>query len=622
MSLVFAVVAVPAAGSTGQGAVGEVRLGGDASGVLTISWDVPDPVPSDYRVSWATGGLGFLSWRAADEPGVRGNAYPAGERASLTLEGLDPGAAVRVRMRARYQSGGSGGGPWSGPWSEVVSGVVASEAPRQDDVAGSEPDAGAGAELGTQPVQETPRQPAVPLDPSIADLAVRESSEETESESETESSEESESESAAVGEPVGTLLVGAVTFGEGVSGGSGFVGYSRPRRPGMAPRAGGLEVSYVRGELDLFAVAQLPGAVSGGPADGLSDPVVLTLMSGAVPAGEFWFQVGDHLLSSADAVLRDVGALSGGPRYWVWDAPCKTWDVGDTVELRLTDSDSDAGAAIGAAYVDATLGTLSMTGASLGRVFDSAISGYTAAAPASAERVTVDAEAGASQACGVRISPADADAGADGHQVDLGEHGTVITVTATAADGATVGAYTVVTGRGAQPAVAKSLSLDGIGDVGFSPFERRYEADVPAGAGSTRLRTASLGDAVLDAFSVTAGRTQVTQIGPDGRLALAAGRDTLVAVRATTPGNERQSVYTVRLRASQQAPQQTPRSASGNSWGSASGASQPGLTTKGPAVGLLGHSLDLVTRSDTDTDTDTAAAEPRLSGLESSGGSA
>ena len=58
-----------------------------------------------------------------------------------------------------------------------------------------------------------------------------------------------------------------------------------------------------------------------------------------------------------------------------------------------------------------------------------------------------------------------------------------------------------------------------------------------------------MGDAVLEAFAVTAGDTRVTQVCANVRVVLAFGRDTLVAVRAAAPDHESQRVYTVLLEA-------------------------------------------------------------------------
>ena len=117
------------AGAT-AGTVGEVRLSSDAAGELTISWDAPASTPSDYRVMWAEASLDYLSWKA-DNEATRGNSYPEGSAASLTLTGLAEGAEYKVRVRSRYSSGGPHG-PWSGPWTDEATQQVRSGTPAAD----------------------------------------------------------------------------------------------------------------------------------------------------------------------------------------------------------------------------------------------------------------------------------------------------------------------------------------------------------------------------------------------------------------------------------------------------------------------------------------------------------
>ena len=117
------------AGAT-AGTVGEVRLSSDAAGELTISWDPPASTPSDYRVMWAEASQDYLSWKA-DNEATRGNSYPEGSAASLTLTGLAEGAEYKVRMRSRYSSGGPHG-PWSGPWTDEKTQQVRSGNPAAD----------------------------------------------------------------------------------------------------------------------------------------------------------------------------------------------------------------------------------------------------------------------------------------------------------------------------------------------------------------------------------------------------------------------------------------------------------------------------------------------------------
>ena len=114
----------------GDGVVSGVVVCSDVVGSFWVGWEAPVLVPSDFRVSWAVEGLGFLSWRDDDEVG-RGNVYPGGGESSLMVEGLEPGAVVQVRLRARYFDDG-GVRLWSGPWSELVSGVVAVEPVESD----------------------------------------------------------------------------------------------------------------------------------------------------------------------------------------------------------------------------------------------------------------------------------------------------------------------------------------------------------------------------------------------------------------------------------------------------------------------------------------------------------
>ena len=68
-------------------------------------------------------------------------------------------------------------------------------------------------------------------------------------------------------------------------------------------------------------------------------------------------------------------------------------------------------------------------------------------------------EAADSNACGVEISPADANPATAGHQVDLADDGAVVAVTVTAADCATTGTYTLTVSLGGiRPAAARRLT--------------------------------------------------------------------------------------------------------------------------------------------------------------------
>ena len=111
-----------------SGTVPNLELSSANPGALTISWDAPDPAPSDYRIVWAKQDLGFPSYKAANEAN-RGNEYPSGEKRSITLTGLTGGETFKAMARSRYTSGGNNNGAWSGPWTDTVTTRVKDDPP-------------------------------------------------------------------------------------------------------------------------------------------------------------------------------------------------------------------------------------------------------------------------------------------------------------------------------------------------------------------------------------------------------------------------------------------------------------------------------------------------------------
>ena len=98
-----------------RGAITGLTLASDYPGELLITWDEPDPEPSDYRISWTPAGEKFIAWDAPNEDD-RGNAYEDGDLLSFTVIDLPSGAGYQVRVRARYNAGVYATEPWSGPW--------------------------------------------------------------------------------------------------------------------------------------------------------------------------------------------------------------------------------------------------------------------------------------------------------------------------------------------------------------------------------------------------------------------------------------------------------------------------------------------------------------------------
>ena len=95
-------------------------VSGPGAGELSVTWDVHDAGPVDYRVSWRPAGERFR--RAGD---VEWNAFPSG--AEHVISGLVPGGVYEVRVRARFGVSGS-------RWSDVVSGAAAAHPPPAQDL--------------------------------------------------------------------------------------------------------------------------------------------------------------------------------------------------------------------------------------------------------------------------------------------------------------------------------------------------------------------------------------------------------------------------------------------------------------------------------------------------------
>ena len=93
--------------------VSNVTLQSNQAGVLEVSWDAPLAAPKDYRISWSLIGEKFPTWTD-----LSGNAFPTSP--SYTISGLDEGVRYKVRLRARYESGGPG--DWTGVFEADVAG--------------------------------------------------------------------------------------------------------------------------------------------------------------------------------------------------------------------------------------------------------------------------------------------------------------------------------------------------------------------------------------------------------------------------------------------------------------------------------------------------------------------
>ena len=94
--------------------IGEITLTSTGPGVIEASWEAPTETPADYRMAWAKVGEPYLTWT-----NLSGNAFPASP--SQTVTDLEEGEQYKVKVRARYSSGGPG--DWSGEFTVTVAGT-------------------------------------------------------------------------------------------------------------------------------------------------------------------------------------------------------------------------------------------------------------------------------------------------------------------------------------------------------------------------------------------------------------------------------------------------------------------------------------------------------------------
>ncbi len=93
--------------------VTDFTLSSTQPGTIRVDWSEPAEDPTNYRVSWAKVGERFPTLAAST-----GYAFPDGT--SYTITGLEEGAEYKVKVRARYDSGGNGA------WSDILTVTVAS----------------------------------------------------------------------------------------------------------------------------------------------------------------------------------------------------------------------------------------------------------------------------------------------------------------------------------------------------------------------------------------------------------------------------------------------------------------------------------------------------------------
>ena len=102
-----------------RGTIPSLNLASSEPGQMVITWETPDPAPTDYRIRWSPTNAKFLSYKV-DNEAQRGNLYPLGGVNTLTVNNLTPGDSYKVHMRSRYYEGEHSDNRWSGPWTQIA----------------------------------------------------------------------------------------------------------------------------------------------------------------------------------------------------------------------------------------------------------------------------------------------------------------------------------------------------------------------------------------------------------------------------------------------------------------------------------------------------------------------
>ena len=104
---------------TERGAIPSLTLASSEPGQIVITWETPEPTPTDYRVRWSPTSAKFLSYKD-DNEAERGNLYPLSGVNTLTVNNLTPGGQYKVHIRSRYHDGEHSDSQWSGPWTQIA----------------------------------------------------------------------------------------------------------------------------------------------------------------------------------------------------------------------------------------------------------------------------------------------------------------------------------------------------------------------------------------------------------------------------------------------------------------------------------------------------------------------
>ena len=103
-----------------EGSITNLTLSSDEPGDLWIRWDEADPVPEQYRITWARADEDFHPW-------TEDNWNYWHDDNARHFSSLDRGESYKFKVRAVYKPADAA--PWSGPWSPIKEQRVDADVP-------------------------------------------------------------------------------------------------------------------------------------------------------------------------------------------------------------------------------------------------------------------------------------------------------------------------------------------------------------------------------------------------------------------------------------------------------------------------------------------------------------
>ena len=313
-------------------------------------------------------------------------------------------------------------------------------------------------------------------------------------------------------------------------------------------------------------------------------------------AAPFLLWVADRGFASIEAAQRQVNGWA-----YVWSEQCLDWSAGDQLAVRLEiiePGDPRVGQ-----LADPSLASLELDGARLLTPLASDERHYLAELDLGVSQVTLRPEAAQSGACAVETEPADADPLTAGWQISVDEPGAEARITVTSPNGRAQRTYTVTFNQaGKHEPLLRHLQVADQPAFSFTPGQRRYQVDLALAPQRVTIQAEAIAsDQTLLGQVVRADQFTARVHDLSQPLDLSGRGDTLILVEVRSEDGLRRVSYDLRLR--------PPVSLHETSLPETKDARSRGL-----------FSSRVVSSRDAAQSIRQSTAEPRLSGLSSSGG--